>query len=528
MMVLSLTAFAITGSLVSLPPIENVTIGDRRELRVNDQPFFPLMIWLQDPGNWPRAAEAGINTIAGYWPGSGGTADVVDYYQRIQAAGFYAVLPFDRRLKGASHLLGYLHGDEPDLTHLVSDARIEAGAGLRINSSAPLWKLVDGVTSSWSVLDPLLGAEVTIPLEAPVTIRAVAVHLTISPGLAVARQVTFLGDGKPVLTTPLAGERGRQRFDLPQPISCRALTLRIDEVTPGEEVWGSLGEIEAFDEADRNVLLSPPRRVVRTTPEECERHLREIRAHDPDRPVFMTLTAHFMPVFGNFTEEERQDLYPRYIAAADVVGFDIYPLYGWGRADFLPRVSEGQRQLVGLAGRRPTYQWIETSKGGQWVSEANQLDVTPEHIRAEVWMAICRGAGAIGYFTHIWKPAYKQFGVPPENVAMMRVVNEQITRLAPAILAEPVEAGIELSDDVVGDVTARRHDGALYVFAVNSDHRRLPAEATIRVPGLPAGTTVEVIDEDRALTAEAGSFRDHFDGLAVHLYRVGVPSERDE
>ncbi len=59
----------------------------------------------------------------------------------------------------------------------------------------------------------------------------------------------------------------------------------------------------------------------------------------------------------------------------------------------------------------------------------NQKDVTPRHIKAEVWMTICRGATAIGYFTHVWKPSYHQFGVPEENRAALREINAQITRL---------------------------------------------------------------------------------------------------
>jgi len=56
-------------------------------------------------------------------------------------------------------------------------------------------------------------------------------------------------------------------------------------------------------------------------------------------------------------------------------------------------------------------------------------------------MNIYRGATAIGYLTHVWKPAYHQFGVPAENRDAIRQINAQITHLAPAILsAEPTPA----------------------------------------------------------------------------------------
>ena len=139
-------------------------------------------------------------------------------------------------------------------------------------------------------------------------------------------------------------------------------------------------------------------------------------------------------------------------------------------------------------------------------------------------MSICGGATAIGYFTHVWKPSYHQFGVPEENRRALREINDQITRLAPAILGEPPKRPVKIEPE--GDaklaLLAKEHDGALYLFAVNYDERQVAAEATLSIAGLPAGTEVTVLDEHRTLRSAAGSFRDTFDPLAVHLYRVDV------
>ena len=137
-------------------------------------------------------------------------------------------------------------------------------------------------------------------------------------------------------------------------------------------------------------------------------------------------------------------------------------------------------------------------------------------------MAICRGATAVGYFTHVWKPAYSQFGVPPENRVALRQINEQVARLTPAILGtSPATAvTVETTGGVKVDVLARESAGALTVFAVNYDERQLETTATVRVPGLAAGTEVQVLDEGRSLKAEAGAFVDRFAPLAVHIYRV--------
>jgi hypothetical protein len=505
----------------SVAPIRDVEIGTNREFRVNGQPFFPIMAWLQGPGNFETLTACGMNSTAGFTR-SGQVKDVREYLDLAQKAGLYGVMPFRESVKGHGALLGYIHGDEPDLPRQVSDAQVVGAGSLRLNPSNPLWKIVDGVTHSWSVFDPLEGASATIRLKQPVTIKRIGVYLTISPGLSVAKEMAFDADGKEIARAPLAAKQGQQAFDLPRPVTVRDLTLRVLSVEPGQNLWGSIGEIEGFDEQGRNVLASPPREVPRALPEATLREYREIKAADPSRPVFMTLTGNFHPHFKKYNDEQRQ-MYTEYIKATDVVGYDIYPIYGWNKPEWIYLVQEATDRLVRMAGPRPVYAWIETSKGSQWTGALeNQKDVTPAHIRAEVWMAICRGATAIGYFTHIWKPSYKQFGVPPENQKALAEINGQITRLAPAILAAPAKraASIQSKDAVKLDILAKEREGELYLFTVNYDQRAKATQAIITVNNLPAGSTVTVVDENRTIRSDAGSFADDFAPLAVHIYRI--------
>jgi len=507
---------------VGLPPIESVNVDQNRSFTVNGEPFFPIMIWLQDPENFPKAQDAGINTVAGYWPGSGGTKDVVEYVELVKAAGLYGVPSYHEKLHGHPSVLGYIHDDEPDLPHQQSDARVVAGEALRVNRGAPLWKIVDGTTHTWSVLDPLQDASFTIERPEPVTVHRLGVWLTISPGLAVAREVSFSADGKEIATATLKAEKGRQGVPLAEPVSLTVLTVRVDATYPGENVWGSIGEIEGFDAAGKNVLVAPPRNVPRTLPQKVAQKYGQMRRADASRPVFMTVTGNFLPFFDKWTEEQRAGLYPAYAAATDVLGFDIYPIYGWGRPDWLHLVRDGAAELRRLAGNRPTYAWIETSKGSQWVSDNNQVPVTAQHIRAEVWMTLCQGAKAIGYFTHIWKPSYAQFGVPPENVAALRQINDQITRLTRPLVAPASSrrVSITIEGNVKADIRATEPADALYLFAVNYDPACKGGPATIRVSGLEAGTRIEVVDEGRTLQASDGQFTDRFEPLEVHIYRV--------
>ena len=79
----------------------------------------------------------------------------------------------------------------------------------------------------------------------------------------------------------------------------------------------------------------------------------------------------------------------------------------------------------------------------------------------------------------------------------------------------PAESGVKL------DVMARQSGADTYLFAVNFDPRLKRTEATLKLPGLRAGSPVEVVDENRTISAQDGDFNDTFAPLAVHVYRVG-------
>jgi hypothetical protein len=273
----------------------------------------------------------------------------------------------------------------------------------------------------------------------------------------------------------------------------------------------------------------------RQMPEQVAEKVKGIRAENPNRLLFMTFTGHFTKEESTYPAEFRAKNYPEYVKNADVVGFDIYPIYGSGYAAHLNWVGNGVTQLRGYAGNRPVYAWIETSKGSKWMSYELQPDVLPIHTRNEVWQAIINGATAIGYFTHAWRPDFKEFAPTPEMQKELARLNTQIERLAPAILANPAKEKIEmvLGDKLECKFKATKLDGSLYIFAENNDlgpgaekaKQFAPinprtAKAVFTVTGLKAGTKIEVIDEQRAITAEKGRFEDEFAPLAEHIYKI--------
>ena len=434
-------------------------------------------------------------------------------------------------------LLAWIHDDEPDLPRTETDANVAPGKQMKVNAGTPFARIVDGVNHSWTVLQPLAGGEFTIVPKEPVTVVSLAVWPTISEGLAVAKEMEFLGDGKLLLKVTLENKKGQQKFSLPEPATFKELTVKVLSEYPGAQGWGSISEVEGFDAEGRNLLLSKPRTVPKMTVEEVARDYQLIKQTDPSRPVMMNLTAKFMKERQEYADEAKQAMYPGYIAHCDLVGFDIYPVYGYNMPNKIYWVADGVTELRALAGpKKPVYAWIETNRGSPWIKDySKQIDVRPEYTRAEVWMALIRGATGIAYFTHAWQPEYTQFAPKGEMLKELARLNAQLTRLAPAILAPAAKAKVAmtLSDDMACHVKATELDGALYIFAQNIDLGADAAKmkqgqditprggkATITVEGLKAGATIEVVDEGRTITADDGSFSDEFKPLAEHVYKM--------
>ena len=220
---------------------------------------------------------------------------------------------------------------------------------------------------------------------------------------------------------------------------------------------------------------------------------------------FLTLTNHFYS--GAEPLAWGRDMYPGLIAAADVVGFDLYPLQEWCRPSRVPDVYFAQQELAELARGKPTYQWIEAA---EWRCPGGQTAVTPATVRAEAWLAIAGGARGLGFFPANWSSEVSK--------AIARI-SRDIAKLGPALFSLPARPATTSQSGPV-KVGLRSYLGALYIIAVNSS--QVPAEASIRVPGLN-GRPLTVLDEGRRLDVEGDVFSDSFAPLAVHIYIAPPP-----
>ncbi len=219
------------------------------------------------------------------------------------------------------------------------------------------------------------------------------------------------------------------------------------------------------------------------------------------RVTFLTLSGHVYS--GSAGIPAGRGVYPKFIARADMIGFDLYPLQVWCRRDAFPAVYEAQRELAALAGARATYQWIEVGRM-EFCNGRAELDPTPLTIRAETWLAIAGGARGIGYFPDHWQPLVAQ---------AITQLNTEISALGPALLARGVPATASAGPVRVG---ARRFNGATYLIAVNTSWRRVTA--SVGVAGLRG--VARAFGENRALPVRSGAIRDRFGPLQAHVYVV--------
>ncbi len=225
----------------------------------------------------------------------------------------------------------------------------------------------------------------------------------------------------------------------------------------------------------------------------------------PPRPTgsagqlaFLTLTNHFYS--GAAPLNGGPAIYPPLIARSDVIGFDLYPLQEWCRPERLGDVFSSQQELAQLSAPKPTFQWIEAA---EWNCPGGATAVTPATVAAESWLAIAGGAHGLGFFPAVWSPAIG---------GAIAGVSRDIAKLGPALLAPSIAAD---SDHALVKVGARAHNGAVYVIAVNAGYSA--TQAAVRVPGLGV-RTLDVLDEGRQVTSNAGAFADSFAPLGVHVY----------
>ena len=276
------------------------------------------------------------------------------------------------------------------------------------------------------------------------------------------------------------------------------------------------------DEPDMPLSGSDGQRLdtPRTLPDEIVKRYQALKAVDEGHPVYLNLTASFYEQFARYDDET----YRRYCQATDIVGYDLYPVTGWGKPEWVPLIGKATRKLSDLAGPRvPVWAILECTTKLRWVSneKLNRID-RPQgardfELRSMVWQAIVNGAKGIGYFPHRWEP-YKPAEISEELQVEMKRTNRQLTELAPVILSPDASEQVEceVMDGNPVDVLTKEYQGRLYFFAVNNDFKPVRVRFTLP-PGIKA-SEAHIYEEQQKIIVRNGVLEDTLGELGVRIY----------
>jgi hypothetical protein len=255
---------------------------------------------------------------------------------------------------------------------------------------------------------------------------------------------------------------------------------------------------------------------------EVARRSQAMKARNLTRPVFVNfgrgVADPLWPGRGTCTGDEKY--YDVAVKGADIVGFDIYPV-----GSDTPRVK-GKLEYVAHG----VVNLLRRTSPGQTVwsaIETTALDparpVKPEEVRAEVWMALIHGARGIVYFAHEWAGGLREDGIfrHPEIVREVARINHTIAALAPVVNSADRPDRVTVAAPVPIATMVKEQSDGIYLFAVAMENR--PATARFAIRGL-SNADVSVLDEARNVTVKDGTLEDRFEGYAVHLYKIPVPT----
>ena len=539
-----------------------VTLGPQGELRVNGQPFLPIFVWLQPVRNFDFLISLGINTFMG----EGAQEETAkEFLDAAQARGVWGIIHSREEnwpLKGHPALLCWMFGDEPDLpakqpyqrpvkvprgddgslniwwegeqpaatnispnnwmnlTHpFLSEGKWLPGYAEEIDQEHPLWARYEvlvpeaGIyhlwvreftknwaSPSWWRFDAGPWQHTERDLK-PLELRKV--HRVLSCGWVPYGQVKL--------------SAGRHVFE-----------VKVDEMrTAGRPEKTGQDCMVAFDAflltTSDQPPLSPPRPPVpRVSPAQIAAQYRALKAVDASHPIYLNLTAGFYEQFARYDDAT----YRRYCQATDIVGYDLYPVTGWGKPEWVPLIGAATRKLRALASPRlPVWVILECTTKLRWVSQEHLNRIGhPQgardfELRAMVWLAMVNGAKGIGYFPHRWDP-YKQCDISEELQAEMKRTNRQLKELAPAILSPDAPEQVKCETREGGPVNflTKKYQGGFYLFAVNTT--REPARVRFTLPPTVRASKVKVYDEQREIAVQRGKFEDSFGELEVHIYFI--------
>jgi len=192
------------------------------------------------------------------------------------------------------------------------------------------------------------------------------------------------------------------------------------------------------DNAQRRALLpgyNPP-----VSPAALMTDYQKILSTDNSRPVMLNLGqgVAWDGWRGRGIRTNHPEDYPKYIGAADIVSFDIYPVGHPSAvvAGKLEYVARGVKRLLRWASEG---QVVWNIVGASGIKNPD-VSPTPPQIRSQVWMSLIHGSRGIIYFVHRFKPRFVEASLlsEPELLRAVTEINRQIKELVPVLNSQPL------------------------------------------------------------------------------------------
>ena len=297
-----------------------------------------------------------------------------------------------------------------------------------------------------------------------------------------------------------------------------------DNAQDMERQWKDVSEIKkAWPDAPEKSFEEWGKWGPPVPPAHTQSGYAKVKAADPDRPVLLNLGqgVAYEGYRGRGIRTGHLEDYPEYIKGCDIASFDIYPACH-GRKEVAGKlwyVPQGVKRLKVWAKDKVVWNCIECTR----ISNRELKKATPHQVKCEMWMSIIHGSMGLIYFVHEWQPKFNESAIldDPEMLTGITAINRQITELAPVLNSATIEGKGTVSssnENVPIAIMLKKYKGATYLFAVAM--RGGKTDAIFIVNGPEGEKTVEVLGENRTLTAKNGVFKDSFNPWDVHIYRI--------
>lgn len=239
-----------------------------------------------------------------------------------------------------------------------------------------------------------------------------------------------------------------------------------------------------------------------------------LKKADPNIPVFVNFSgSSSLWGYGGKTEVD----YKKWLAAADWVSNDLYPITAHNRPSALDAPGLAAAELAQWSGGKRQFAVIEASDQ-QLPGHENYPGVTADQFRAEVFNAVISGATGIIYFPQRIGGGFLFNNMTPQVEAEMKSVDARLARIGPALMSQKDPAGASIT--VSGNLRAtwRHYGGKTYLVVLNNS--ATGAVAKMDVHGVSA-TSASVDGEGRSVAIKNNQITDTFKPYEAHVYVVG-------